>query len=494
MHDIVVLSDLHLGRGRNPDSGRYHNLETFFYDDDLRAFCQYLCADATARSEALLLVFNGDTFDLLRVEPDAPAPDATLRERMYGPKMSPRVAAAVLAKILEGHEAFIDGLALVLAAGHRIVMLPGNHDIELQWAPVHEEVRKAVLARVPEHGGDVEAARERLRFDAWFHYEPGRIWVEHGCQYDPENAFRFWLRSELTDLPDAEDHAERDLPLGNFFQRYLYNGFGPITFIVPSTRANFRYARWLLLNDPQLLARAVTNHAPFAIQWLRRIASKPLQDQQQLREFHERELARLAEVSGLGEQLRKVDSRKDVHGDVVTAVRALAVQTVRGLLIGMTGMVSLAALWFAGFGAINGLASGGPVKALLFLTLNFLLLGVLATACGVLLFREPSQTPSPLQRAAVDLTTLLQVPIVTFGHTHDEAVARVGALEPHEGVRAGAGWYFNTGTWIAVFTHDVLLPRERVQYTYLRVRGTKGELLAWSPARSAPVPVVLLDG
>jgi hypothetical protein len=96
------------------------------------------------------------------------------------------------------------------------------------------------------------------------------------------------------------------------------------------------------------------------------------------------------------------------------------------------------------------------------------------------------------------------VPIVTFGHTHDEFITRIDGVagsglwpvpgrpdgEPTAGEPA---WYFNTGTWIAVFTADALLPRERVQYTFLRVRGLKGELLHWSPGRSEATPVILLE-
>ena len=59
------------------------------------------------------------------------------------------------------------------------------------------------------------------------------------------------------------------MPLGNFFQRYLFNGFGAITFIVPSTRAHMRYARWLLSNTPHLISRVVLSHARF---WPRRPA------------------------------------------------------------------------------------------------------------------------------------------------------------------------------------------------------------------------------
>ncbi|HUH03483.1 MAG TPA: hypothetical protein VML75_15910, partial [Kofleriaceae bacterium] len=67
MHDIIVVSDLHLGRGKNPDTGRYHRLEAFFFDDDFYAFCRWLCREAAERKTDVKLVLNGDTFDLLRI-------------------------------------------------------------------------------------------------------------------------------------------------------------------------------------------------------------------------------------------------------------------------------------------------------------------------------------------------------------------------------------------------------------------------------------------
>src|SRR5690606_38034862 len=141
---------------------------------------------------------------------------------------------------------------------------------ELQWEVVQEEVRRALLAEVARQAGGsavaVAEASARLTFEGWFHHEPGRIWIEHGCQYDPENAFRYQLRRRFADLPEEVLEAEVDLPLGTFFQRYLYNSFGSITFIVPTSRSNFRYFRWLVLNRPRLLANIFTRHVPFFLQ------------------------------------------------------------------------------------------------------------------------------------------------------------------------------------------------------------------------------------
>ena len=91
-----------------------------------------------------------------------------------------------------------------------------------------------------------------------------------------------------------------------------------------------------------------------------------------------------------------------------------------------------------------------------------------------------------MKRAARKIGEILDVPVVSFGHTHDEVVWCL----KREGSKT---WYYNTGTWIAVFTYDQLLPRERVQYTFLRVRKLEAELLHWSPGRGESIPVILLE-
>ncbi len=495
LHDIVVVSDLHLGRGKNPETGRYHRLEAFFYDDDFHHFCSDLVAGARARGDRVKLVLNGDTFDLLRIEPEPEAPAAGAGHwPRYNQALIPAEAATTVRHILDGHPLFVRGLAEVLAAGHEIVMLPGNHDPEVQWEPVQDEVRRALhvelLRGAGAGSGAAEAAAraiEGLRFEGWFHHEPGRIWIEHGCQYDPENAFKYPLRGAATVLPEEVHRKEVDLPLGTFFQRYLYNTFGSITFIVPNSRSNFRYFRWLLLNRPRLLARVATVHLPFLLQILRRLAKLP-PSEEALRQAHEAELAELVARSPVGERLYLVDQLKQVHGSAALLARQITVRMVKATGYVLLTAVFAAALWFLGFNTISTMQAGFGLKALLFLTLNFLFLLGAVGAASYFLMRPSGIAEDPrMRRAAAKVARLADVPIVTFGHSHEEVIARVKT----DGGQPA--WYFNTGTWIAVFTADTLLPRERVQYTFLRVRGHTGELLHWSPGRREAAPVVLLE-
>jgi len=493
MHDLVVVSDLHLGRGKNPETGRFYELEAFFYDDDFRTFCEWLCDDAARRGTTFQLVLNGDTFDLLRLDPVPLPDDDTHRRTPYAPVLTPPRAAAEVGRILEGHPRFVTALATVLARGHSIVVLPGNHDIEIQWEPVQEAMREVLASSPVLSGVDRSAAMARLRFHPWFHYEPGRVWIEHGCQYDPENAFRFPLRRGLVDLPDGLIEAELDNPLGNFFQRYLYNAFGHITFIVPSTRANVRYMKWLTVNHPQLLVRIVKSHWRFWWQVLRRVMKYPSRARDRLAEAHERELGDLARTSSLGDRLTTIDSMKETHTDLFQAIRGFGWQALKFLLaIALVGSLVLG-LWFAGYHAINQVKIGLLAKGTLFFAFGFVfLLSAFTVVLYTLMRGTAAVPPEPMRRAAAEIGRLLDVPVVSFGHSHDEVLFRNNRVSKDPS-SSSATWYFNTGTWIAVFTHDVLLPRERVQFTFLRVQGHEGELLHWSPGRAEPIPVILLD-
>ena len=393
------------------------------------------------------------------------------------------------------------GLGVAGTASAGGLFLPGNHDIELQWTPVQKVFRRALLDRVRVRADEIKDATpetrqqclrradDKLRFAPWFYYEPGRMWIEHGCQYDAESSFRYPLRGHLVNSPHAAADAEVDLPLGSFFQRYLFNAFGHITFIVPSTRANLRYFKWMIANQPALLARVAASHGPFAVQLLRRLAQRAASGGWlELMRAHESELGELAAESGLGEKLREIDALKETRHDVVQAVRALGWHVFKLGTAAISIAFFIIGLWFAGFLTINQMGLGLGPKAVLFLGLNFFFLIGAVSAAGYALLRGPPPSPPvPLWRAARNIAKVLDVPIVSFGHTHDEALWRIARPA------GDSGWYYNTGTWIAVFTHDVLMPRERVQFTFLRVRGHEAELLQWSPGRGEPMPVILLD-
>jgi UDP-2,3-diacylglucosamine pyrophosphatase LpxH len=442
-HDLIVISDLHLGRGRDPRTGRYHILEAFFSDEDFAAFCAHLCTRAAREDRPFKLILDGDALDLLRVEPGAVVEPAWLAR-----------------EILAGHPGFVAGLARVLREGHEVVFLPGNHDLSMQSKAVQAEIRAAV-------GGG------RLRFEPWFFHEPGRVWIEHGSQYDREGAFRYPLRGPLA----VED--ERDLPLGNFVQRYLYNGLGPITFLVPPSGENPRYVRWLVWTRPRDLARLVVRHLPFVRQLLRRLARGP---SPVLAATHDEVLRDLAGRSGLGARLLEIDALKRI-GDTGRDLSHLAWGFVRTALGAFLLLLVPAGLWSSGNVAIAALDAGLFLKSALSVALSFTLLLTAGAVLLYWLFQRPARVSDALPVAAGEISRLASVPLVVFGHTHKEAIMPLAG-----------GRYVNLGTWIAVFHGSDPSPRERVQLTYLEVRGDQAELLYFCRWGHRPRPVIIVDG
>ena len=88
-------------------------------------------------------------------------------------------------------------VARLLLAGHRVLFLSGNHDVELYLArgargdprapgrPLPDANRSAAPRATPD---EIAASiEERVRFRAWFHVTEDRIYLEHGSQYDVFN-------------------------------------------------------------------------------------------------------------------------------------------------------------------------------------------------------------------------------------------------------------------------------------------------------------------
>jgi hypothetical protein len=109
-----------------------------------------------------------------------------------------------LCTIYRGHRTFFEALAWWVGRGHRLVVLAGNHDLEICWPEVQRKFKEILVYNYlnatdqdEESGGgeeeprqpDMAAFRERIDFSRqWFYYQPGAFYAEHGNQYDNINA------------------------------------------------------------------------------------------------------------------------------------------------------------------------------------------------------------------------------------------------------------------------------------------------------------------
>jgi UDP-2,3-diacylglucosamine pyrophosphatase LpxH len=182
-HVTVVVSDIEMGAGGPTDDFP----GTAWLGELLLGY-----TEGPFRDVAVTLVFNGDTFDLLKTSLDGIWPthvDAT-------------VGLGKLERIMKAHGHFFDAVATFLRTGpaeRRVAFLQGNHDQDIAFG----ELQQRIVSRLaPPDGDAVTFPGLSLRM--------GDVHIEHGSQQDPMFAVE-------PDAPFIERDGKRllNLPWGS---------------------------------------------------------------------------------------------------------------------------------------------------------------------------------------------------------------------------------------------------------------------------------------
>ncbi len=503
-NDIYVVSDLHLGEGITESTGRYSRLETFFYDDEFARFVARIGEASQARDVAATLILNGDIFDFLAVVrvPDSETAHAlevpmSRSERKFGLGGTESQAAWKLGVILAGHPTFLRALARHLLARpeNRLVLIRGNHDAELFFPRVQEvflaALRDAAQAVAPDPAA-VVGLDAQVEIRQWFHFEPGRVYVEHGNQYEASNAFRYVLNPVVPNEYHASRQVMLDYPMGSIFVRYLYNKMkllDPFATLFVTIEQYFRITVHHNLVD---LLRTGSLHFPFFLRAIRDARLFELQGMAPVRAEHERRMEELGAETGLADKLPALE--RLMSRPIGTTKYRLLTEMLRPVLRTATTYVVIALLsvlgWFLMFSVIQHkpwIAEGVFAKASV-----LAILAVVSVVGLFLLFtfmnRALHNTPDPNIARCADraehIAALLDVPNVTMGHTH------TADLRP---LRGGPARYANSGTWIPhPGPWDIVKVRAR-QFTFVRLQGTQMDLLRWNDVHGTFEPVTLIE-
>jgi UDP-2,3-diacylglucosamine pyrophosphatase LpxH len=409
MTNLLIVSDVHLSRlrprmmiGGQRELGRF--LEHF--------------AEHRREGRPWRLLLNGDLFDFdhhaLTIAERGPEPESL---RIFG-------------EIADEYPEVFEALGRFLDAGNEVVVIPGNHDLDLMWPSVREAFRVRIAAQVRHPD-----AMERLSFREWFYYEPGRIWVEHGQQYDSD-----------TSTPRLLDPFEEGPRLQTNLGTHWISDFCPnipeIAYHVDHTRSTLYYLpvmiRYYGLKAPWMWCKYIA----FALRTL--LAAG--RGNARRSDAHAARRAELARESGVPESVllefeavvpSRFTSRVET-GARLHILPALLLPAV--LVLGVLGI----ALGSWGFGLAAGLA------------------GALAIAVSTIVSsRYHGHIEECLRLHARRVESALEVPIVSFGHVH------VATEEP-----VGEGRYLNTGTWVS----------PHLPCHYVEVVGTDARLCAWPSA------------
>src|SRR6185312_15000868 len=224
----AIVSDLHLCEAEpvNPKFPLWKKFKTrqFFYDDIFEKFLNHL--HKRSSGEPIELILNGDIFDFDSVMsmPEKPSFRISWLEKKRGLYPRPERAKFKIQIILKHHEAWVAALREFILKGHRAVFVIGNHDLELHYPDVQNEIFLALNLD--------EESQKRIRFCEWFYISNKDTLIEHGNQYDPY----CMCEDPINPFTQGYNYKSIRLPFGNLACRYILNGMG---FFNPHVESNF---------------------------------------------------------------------------------------------------------------------------------------------------------------------------------------------------------------------------------------------------------------
>lgn len=214
----AIVSDFHITEKepwdpQRPFWKRYKQAD-FFFDTDWAGFLIHL--NELSRGEPVELILNGDIFDFDTVTqiPEKPPFKVTIWERYFSLSPEPSKAIFKMSVIIKDHPVFFQALRDFILRGNTVIILPGNHDLEIFFYEVQNYIREALDLPV--------IFESQLIFGTWFYISNKDTLIEHGNQYDPFCVFE----NPLLPFRYGSGIKTMLLPFGDRTTRTLINGMG----------------------------------------------------------------------------------------------------------------------------------------------------------------------------------------------------------------------------------------------------------------------------
>jgi UDP-2,3-diacylglucosamine pyrophosphatase LpxH len=419
---LLVFSDVHLGSDLNDCTPNVTHRSASI-DRDLVLFLEHYRREKPT-GDRWRIVIAGDFIDFIGMAIAVPPELATPpndEEREHGLGNASEHARLKLRRVAVRHSDVFAQLARFIADGHALTFVHGNHDIELHWDGVKEDLR-AILqghAEGEKSGLDTAAFQERIEFSPWFFYRDGVAYIEHGHQYDP------FCSTENVMAPVSPVDARR-----------IARGFTDVLlrFVVRPTRGMREHG-----HEHAGMLDYITFAARLGVGGLLRLGARFVvavlelfrlrrayftEARRTLRTEHERRVALLSQASRIGmDRLRALLS---LQAPPIT-------QSIRGILASVLldrlalAMASLVALSIV---AVIGVYHGHALYAAL---------GVIMAWALFHRHLSAQRTVDPAEQLVMkagQLAKLFPAAFVVMGHTHTPVYTP-----------AGTATYVNLGSW-----------------------------------------------
>lgn len=442
-----VLSDIHLGTAEPPHPRdrlwKRFKQRDFFIDETFEIFLATIQKEGGGKPIELILA--GDIFDFDGVT-QLPKEEAPFRvsflEKKRGLNAEEPKSVFKIRAIVADHSIFFRALSGFVKNGNRLVVIIGNHDLELHWPSVQEEVSLTMQLS--------EEERKRVRFTNWFYISNGDTLIEHGNQHDSHSNCQNPINPKIHGL-----HGDRiRLPFGCLANRYLINGMGYFnphsdrSYLMTAVQYVSFYLRHVIRKDPWLVWNWFWG--ALATLWMTLKDGVALEVKNPLEvEDQVEEIARNANATP-----RMVRLLREVHAppaimDPFSVARELWLD--RAFLV-FGGM-------FAGFEIMSVLNVVVPISY--WWTLVIFLAFVPFFMFYFRSVKSKVIVPVKYYEKAVKFgSQIAQVNRVVFGHTHEFVHTNFDGIE-----------YLNSGTWSPAFD-DVACTKPASPKTFVWIRPT----------------------
>jgi UDP-2,3-diacylglucosamine pyrophosphatase LpxH len=477
--EIFVVSDLHIASGRN-SIGIYTGTENFFADNSFYRFLEY--ANGIKKTTNALLVINGDIFDFLRVteypgkskkirpvkklkyllkgqilkDPKEPPKELindeydnwvnelkkvgiiktredlenciSEKEKIYGLRTDDFKTIYKLIKIKRGHPDFFKALSIWLNRGNKIIIVKGNHDLELYWLTVRNYLRLIIAEGIVKEGDKnmEDVFKKNILPNITFIDDSVEIdkdfYVEHGHRYDKFCAV-------LNEPVLKSNPSQMNIPFGSFFNRYLINKIELFFPFLDNVRPSGNVLPILMRENFALGIKVLVQHIPLLIRIL----------------FTNFRYVRF------------------MLGKVSLFLIAILLPIVLIVIINWSRIISL----FEGISKVQ--EGGGMAAKALELGMNLLALIPSYLLSRLVAWFHLSE-PSSLDKFAKLRLENTNYKIITMGHTHNPGEYLFKINNDYKR-------FYNTGTWIPVIETSTAEVREDKTFTFLHlIRDDSGKL------------------
>jgi UDP-2,3-diacylglucosamine pyrophosphatase LpxH len=224
----VVVSDLHLGKGRLLQGGGINSFEEFYFGEKLVEFIQYY-SSGTFRDYEVEIIINGDFLNFLQVD----------YKGHFLTVLTEGVCLEILKTIIDGHKRVFKALSDFSAKpGNSISYVVGNHDQAMLWPACRDYLN--------------QMCGTTIRYKNIVYFFDG-VHVEHGHMHEAANRFdprRFFLKKDLAE-------PILNLPFGSHFFVELVLKIKHNYPFVDKIRPFGKMIRWAFFNEPKMTLIAV---------------------------------------------------------------------------------------------------------------------------------------------------------------------------------------------------------------------------------------------